>query len=452
MVHHHHRDDEDAALAAVKGYGTGSIAYMGRAAISNRDVGAAIAATRWAANRCTTNIARTIARRPGSVPLPFALAEAAGVLRAAPAYRSAQRTIEEDRPLLVGATEPDPFYGLDDRPPRNLHEGELAHVSVVIPTRGRRHKVLKLLDALSHQNYPSDKLDIIVSIDGDTDGTARAIRSAQPNSVRIIEGNHGGASSARNSGASEAIGELILFLDDDTIPVHDELLRAHARVHGADAEITVGPILPKVDGHGLFALGVRNWWIDQAKRLTSPDPLTHTDVCTGNLSVSRRWWEQSGGFTQMPRREDWDFGYRQLIAGARILPARFASVTHHLAEGVSIVHDRARERNATSRSNIRGNGFSRGGHGTRRSSFGRFCNSTVISRSGCSPISSASSTETRCNSSATNSRQRVSVCGSNGARRPPASDQSSTELHHGRTPRCDHARSPIASHGDMLRW
>jgi hypothetical protein len=73
---------------------------------------------------------------------------------------------------------------------------------------------------------------------------------------------------------------------------------------------------------------VRNWWVDHAARLSSGLPLSFTDAGTGNLSVPRTTPLELGGFDDLPRREDWELGYRLQRAGIRVVPALGAVVTH----------------------------------------------------------------------------------------------------------------------------
>src|SRR4029078_6075176 len=90
-------------------------------------------------------------------------------------------------------------------------------VSIVVPTYQRRETVCASVRALVALQYPGG-IELIVVVDGSTDGTAaalRAIKTPFPNA--IVEQVNGGAAEARNRGASLARNDLLLFLDDDMI-------------------------------------------------------------------------------------------------------------------------------------------------------------------------------------------------------------------------------------------
>ncbi len=85
-------------------------------------------------------------------------------------------------------------------------------VSVIIPAYNSQKTIKGLLDSLFQQDF-SDVYEIIVVDDGSTDSTA-AIVSGYDN-VKLIKQNNAGPAAARNKGAAEAKGDIILFTDSD---------------------------------------------------------------------------------------------------------------------------------------------------------------------------------------------------------------------------------------------
>lgn len=111
----------------------------------------------------------------------------------------------------------------------------MIRISVIIPTYNRRHVLERTLPGVLAQDFPPQDYEVIVVMDGSTDGTAELLRGLKPEcSLRVLESQHRGAGAARNVGIHAALGELVLFLDDDLI-APPNLLRQHCASHsGAD--------------------------------------------------------------------------------------------------------------------------------------------------------------------------------------------------------------------------
>jgi glycosyltransferase involved in cell wall biosynthesis len=98
-------------------------------------------------------------------------------------------------------------------------------VSVIIPTFNRKDLVLKALQSVEQQTYPS--IEAIVADDCSTDGTAEAVADCNfrmPVWVVRSPVNQGPAS-ARNLGIARASGKYIAFLDSDDLWLPTKLAR-----------------------------------------------------------------------------------------------------------------------------------------------------------------------------------------------------------------------------------
>ena len=93
-------------------------------------------------------------------------------------------------------------------------------VSIVIPTFDGGSRIGSCLDALLRQTAGRD-VEILVVNDGSTDNTADVV--ARYRGVRLITQSNAGPAAARNRGALEARGTIILFTDDDCVPMPEWL-------------------------------------------------------------------------------------------------------------------------------------------------------------------------------------------------------------------------------------
>lgn len=198
--------------------------------------------------------------------------------------------------------------------------------SVVVPTFQRRDVVVRSVLALgSQRDAPS--FEVVVVVDGSTDGTAETLRSLQvPFRLTVLEQANAGRAAACNAGAAAASGEYLLFLDDD-MEADAQLLCEHLRSLTAGADVVLGHVPLHPDSPQSFlAAGVGEWGERRRERIeTAGGVLELHDLLTGQMSISRELFGAIGGFdTDFTRKgsfgnEDLDLGHRLRRAGARIV-------------------------------------------------------------------------------------------------------------------------------------
>ena len=93
-------------------------------------------------------------------------------------------------------------------------------LSIIIPTYNSASFIGQTIEACLVQDYPKDKIEIIVVDDASTDGT-KAVVTRYP--VKYIYQKRGGPAAARNRGYRSAKGEVIFFTDADCVPEKDRL-------------------------------------------------------------------------------------------------------------------------------------------------------------------------------------------------------------------------------------
>jgi glycosyltransferase involved in cell wall biosynthesis len=92
--------------------------------------------------------------------------------------------------------------------------------SIIIPTFNGASRIGYCLDTLVKQTAGRN-VEILVIDDGSTDNTANVVRNYPL--VRLITQANAGPASARNRGALAAQGAILLFTDDDCVPMQDWL-------------------------------------------------------------------------------------------------------------------------------------------------------------------------------------------------------------------------------------
>jgi glycosyltransferase involved in cell wall biosynthesis len=176
--------------------------------------------------------------------------------------------------------------------------------SIIVPSYQRRDMVCEAVRALGRLSYYGP-IEIIVVVNGSTDGTANAlarVNCARP--MRLIEllPNRGPAA-ARNRGAKEASGDILLFLDDDMI-CEPDLVQQHARFHAAGADVVTGEIpIHRESEPGLItdALTKAAAWRRKPRG-------SAFDLYSGHFSIRSRLFREIGGF-------DEEFGARGGFGG-----------------------------------------------------------------------------------------------------------------------------------------
>jgi glycosyltransferase involved in cell wall biosynthesis/peptidoglycan/xylan/chitin deacetylase (PgdA/CDA1 family) len=181
----------------------------------------------------------------------------------------------------------------------------------------RRDLVCDAVGALATIEYPG-AVELIVVIDGSTDGTLEALREiALPFPVTLIPQDNRGLARARNRGAAAAKNDVILFLDDDMI-CRPNILTQHAMSITAGADAVLGHI--PLDPHsspGFLAKGVGEWAEERAQRLAAGAPPTLFDLVCGHMSVRRDVFTAIGGFDQR-FTQGGTFGDEDLDLGTRL--------------------------------------------------------------------------------------------------------------------------------------
>jgi glycosyltransferase involved in cell wall biosynthesis len=193
-------------------------------------------------------------------------------------------------------------------------------LSVVVPTYQRRGSLPRFLDPLLADPAVSE---LVLAVDGSTDGTLEWLRErarADPRIV-VLDLPNRGAAAARQAGIEAASGEIVLLLDDDVIAAPG-LASGHARDHQDGARrLVLGYMatdwraLPP-GRRGIAYLYNQAYERQCARYAHDPDFVLH-GLWAGNLSLPRAELLRIGMGENTVKRgeEDREFGIRCFKAG-----------------------------------------------------------------------------------------------------------------------------------------
>ncbi|MDA3937259.1 MAG: glycosyltransferase [Actinomycetota bacterium] len=127
----------------------------------------------------------------------------------------------------------------------HLEDDELPTVTIIVPAHNEAEVIDRCLNSVKAQEYPHDKLEIIVIDDGSTDDTAdrvdghvngdhdgvdsfrlrgRAIKVGPFNGrLALIRNGHGGKATALNAGILASSGDVIINIDSDVVLAPDTI-------------------------------------------------------------------------------------------------------------------------------------------------------------------------------------------------------------------------------------
>jgi len=193
----------------------------------------------------------------------------------------------------------------------------------------------RVLDGYSRQTAQPGSFEVLVAMDR-TDPDPAAVDEAigtRPYPVRRLTGAIPGASANRNTGWQAADAPIIVFTDNDTIPVQ-EFIEQHRAWHRDNPEDEVAVV-----GHVRWAPELKQTpfmrWLDEGIQFDYGS-IVGTDAAwahlySANSSVKKALLERVGGFDQkrLPYLyEDLDWAYRASKHGLRVLYNRRALVDH----------------------------------------------------------------------------------------------------------------------------
>jgi GT2 family glycosyltransferase len=204
--------------------------------------------------------------------------------------------------------------------------------SIVIPTHDRCSLLERALEHLAAQTYDISRIEVIVILDGCTDGTEEMLRSREwPFSLRYATQEQRGAGASRNAGAQIAQAPVMIFVDDD-IMVAPDFVEQHLHAYGdGTTSVVIGLLAPDPSAD------VPGWWrwvewqLDKQYKAMQAGrrSVGGRALYSGNFSVKRETFLRVGGFDEeLPHSEDVELGLRLERDGAKFHLAPDAKGAH----------------------------------------------------------------------------------------------------------------------------
>lgn len=208
-------------------------------------------------------------------------------------------------------------------------------LSLIIPTYNGADKVGRVLKSVRCQSQMPD--EVLVVVDGSTDNTLEVLHVLQSEfNFRIIQRSNGGRSRVRNTGAKEATGDILLFIDDD-MELGPECVQTHRHHHErhVGSILTGSQIIPEGTEYSDFqnyrAYLTRQWSDDLNG--TGPDAggARAVDFITAaNFSIAKEDFFRLGAFDELlTDGEDFDLSYKARLEGIKMFYNPSAFGLHH---------------------------------------------------------------------------------------------------------------------------
>lgn len=109
--------------------------------------------------------------------------------------------------------------------------------SIIIPAYNRAHTIGRTLESVLKQSFA--QFEVVVVDDGSVDDTKAVAAAFNDSRIRYVYQHNQGVCVARNTGADEAIGKYLIFLDSDDTVTENWLADFHETIIGKQAKVVL---------------------------------------------------------------------------------------------------------------------------------------------------------------------------------------------------------------------
>ena len=193
-------------------------------------------------------------------------------------------------------------------------------VSVVMPVRNEESFIALSLNAVLHQDYPQERMEILVA-DGDSEDATREIIQALPGAerVQLIRNPRRTQAAGMNAAIRRARGDVIVRVDGHTVIAPDYVRQCVIALRRTGAHDVGGAMIPvgvTDEGKAIAAATMSAFAVPTAFHTNRVGRFTDT-VYMG--AWPRRVLDRLGGFDErLTPNEDYELNYRIRQAGGQI--------------------------------------------------------------------------------------------------------------------------------------
>ena len=203
-----------------------------------------------------------------------------------------------------------------------MSEDRKLDASVVIASYNSGDVLLWCLEKLSDQSHPPEKFEVVVVLDGSTDGSKTALdKLSTPFPLTVVEQENRGKPAAINRGILSAAGKYLVFIDADIL-VNRDFVANHLAWHDR-GDVVTGPIpLAEAESPTSFLTdGVKQWADEHFAEMSNlAGPISATQMYGGNFSVLLEDYKRVGGYREeLTRSDDYNLGKKFIDAGLEIV-------------------------------------------------------------------------------------------------------------------------------------
>lgn len=189
--------------------------------------------------------------------------------------------------------------------------------SLIMATYGREKEVGEFLSKLKINDYPKEKIEVII-VDQNDKINLKPIIKKYENDFKItyIKSNVKGLARNRNIGLSKATGDIIAFPDDDCEYISDTLIKVNNYLNTSDSNIVMGRIIERDGSDSLRIWKKENFEVNKSNFYTSCSSVT---MFFKKENTSLLFNENLGAGAKFGSCEDSDILYRNLKANNKVL-------------------------------------------------------------------------------------------------------------------------------------